>query len=97
MSKHTPGPFEAVQRSSDPANTWSVMAGHRCVAKCSEPGKISANRENAILFAAAPDLLEALNEVMQIVTWVGSGSSVYQIDVDEAMRKASAALAKAGA
>jgi hypothetical protein len=89
--RFTPGPLEAVQRSSDPANTWSVMAGQRCIAKFAEVGKIAANRENAILFAASTEMLAALEYIVRFNGSTGGPQAL----IEEFKFRARAALAKA--
>lgn len=61
MSKHTPGPWEAVELDGKPVNDPAIMSAKHCVATCwinDIPRKQAA--ANAVLMAAAPDLLEAI-------------------------------------
>lgn len=63
MSKYTPGPWTAIQCSSDPKDTWSVAAGENStLAKVNMPGNLGAfrNRANAQLMATAPNLVQTL-------------------------------------
>lgn len=61
MSAHTPGPWEAVELTGLPVNDPAIMSAKHCVATCwinDIPRKQAA--ANAVLMAAAPDLLEAI-------------------------------------
>lgn len=72
MSKHTPGPWKAVQHGED---WWSVLKGAWDISQngASEPGVVACakysamtpeeNEANARLIAAAPEMLEALRLV----------------------------------
>ena len=80
MSKHTPGPWEVAYQDK---NGQSVVKGeHIEVATCWHHCVGSIEKEmhaNARLIAAAPELLEALKELMvaadrvsaEPVTWLG--------------------------
>ncbi len=59
MSKHTPGPWEV-----SPQVRAAVLIG---VAKVSLPDGSEENRANARLIASAPDLLEALEAIVESV------------------------------
>jgi hypothetical protein len=83
MSKHTPGPWEA-QRDPNAimADDWCIGAQGQIdmVAVCSE--------RDASLIAAAPELLEALQEMVALVEMAVPFDGPQQ-------RKARAAIAKA--
>lgn len=59
MSRHTPGPWRIVEKSDD--ERLSIEAGDMFIAR-TDP--CMAQEANARLIAAAPDLLEALQEVL---------------------------------
>jgi hypothetical protein len=90
MSAHTPGPWTQ-KGGVHVTNDYVKGPDDELIAAVYAPYPSA----NARLIAAAPDLLEALRDLMEIATWVGSGNQMYQIDVNEALRKANAALAKA--
>lgn len=98
MSKHTPGPWEIdwyicregekelwrVPRSIGPAYTdHNHWAG----------SYITADKADAHLIAAAPDLLEALKSLVKVTSWICENS--YGDDMDAAFQQARAAIAKA--
>lgn len=72
-AKHTPGPWEPIKLNSAPLGLWAVNApgyGGRnplvCGMEYSKGGPIlhAESEANARLIAAAPDLLEALKEMV---------------------------------
>ena len=89
MSKHTPGPWVVYDDSNDgKTNRIEIAARGKTVARIyhSVPAE---DLPNARLIAAAPDLLEALKDTLQLL-------EVYCEDFEEATRKqARAAIAKA--
>lgn len=63
MSKHTPGTWQAINWTYHSTSTVvvddpSVVTGKRVIAEC-------ATEEDARLIAAAPDLLEALQTLLE--------------------------------
>jgi predicted MarR family transcription regulator len=89
MNKHTPGPWVVYDDSNDgKTNRIEIAAWGKTVARIyhSVPAE---DLPNARLIAAAPDLLEALKDTLQLL-------EVYCGDFEEATRKqARAAIAKA--
>ena len=84
--KHTPGPWTFVQGGSGNFPTWNVRIGSNLITLpfASSMDTLDAD---ARLIAAAPDLLEALNDILN-----GHGDP----DIPEAaLAKARAAIAKA--
>ena len=63
MSKHTPGPWSSNHLTSAPLKEWSlkVKKGRRVIAEV--PYQDYTTWTNARLIAAAPDLLEALQDL----------------------------------
>ena len=90
MSKHTPGPWEVAYQDK---NGQSVVKGeHIEVATCWHHCVGSIEKEmhaNARLIAAAPELLEALKEIVD----AADGAGWEQLD--PSFKKARAAIAKA--
>lgn len=60
MSEHTPGPW-----TTDRRNGRVVISGETLVATAFLQEEPTVARENARLIAAAPELLEALKEVIE--------------------------------
>ena len=89
MSKHTPGPWEVVEL----VDGYDIRCPEsRCrIATASDPeaawGAIG-REEDACLIAAAPELLEALE---QVVSFVDAGQGTWTV---EEQQKARAAIAK---
>ena len=101
---HTPGPWEVggkvglycddVQITSNkepvaiavPRRSYDIMSLAR-----RSPAELAAN---ARLIAAAPTLLEALEELERLTVWVGGQNPVHDA-IESAKRKARAAIAKA--
>ena len=103
MSKHTPGPWEAISNLVRTRCTSDGNGGF-LIAEC--PPNIGDRLENARLIAAAPELLEALRMWMDIhekpAGFVGKyGKALdaqihaHQLKVDAAADAARAAIAKA--
>ena len=99
MSKHTPGP-------------WNNLPRHECVPICrqdeaglsigfvhsSDPERQAQGLANAFLIAAAPDLLEALEDLFKIgsvFTSAIESIDPYSGDFEKWEVKARAAIAKA--
>ena len=94
MSKHTPGPWQ-IKRHFDPGYKFISAQKHTALAQvvwCMEDEDRSPECEaNAHLIAAAPDLLGALNSLLEYL-------HEYDLDYPEAapvFDKARAAIAKA--
>ena len=89
MNKHTPGPWHYFE-TADGICRVKPLNRKYIVAECSamEP-QCEEQRSNARLIAAAPELLEALKDTLQLL-------EVYCGDFEEATRnQACAAIAKA--
>ena len=86
MSKHTPGPWEAISNLVRTRCTSDGNGGF-LIAEC--PPNIGDRLENARLIAAAPDMLKALQEIVAAAD--GDGWS----QLDATLAKARAAIAKA--
>jgi len=91
MTKHTPGPWRINHHSHIYGELWlSVLDGafditHNgaakpCVVACSRYSAMSdeENLANARLIAAAPELLEALKEAVQVCKSAGSLPIVWE-------------------
>lgn len=90
MAKHTPGPWQFLpHRASLVHSVVSQNSGIICEVYISEPDKIAADA-NANLIAAAPDLLEACQQLMEFWdngTPVHPGAEIVD-DVRRAIAKA---------
>jgi hypothetical protein len=67
-TKHTPGPYNVVPTLD---NCLFIAAGNKdiCMIQTEDGGELTEeDQANAKLFAAAPELLEALNECMKHMT-----------------------------
>ena len=107
MSKHTEGPWRAQQKIDERLNPyWIIVAEHLgmdgCLARTWEPIEVgeSGAKANAHLIAAAPDLLEALEDLVPIVDALDSGMAKFADILGETepapeAEKARAAIAKA--
>jgi len=97
MSKHTPGPwrkcggmtpnFIAIAANKDEYIVFQ-MADKNCDVENGKPIKAPAyetQRVNAQLIAAAPELLEVLEEVLELLEWDESNSPEEKV-YDKAMR-----------
>ena len=63
MTQHTPGPWTVEMINNDAARIWGP--NNTFVAECWRPhGKAYPTKANANLIAAAPELLEALEECL---------------------------------
>lgn len=89
MSKHTPGPWTFVQGGSGNWPTWNVRIGTRGVITLPSTASMEVMDADARLIAAAPDLLSALQTMLN---W-GNLNAYERVD---AMNGARAAIAKAG-
>ena len=79
MTQHTPGPWRAVRQRGEYAGNYCIRQESatgmlRSFATVYGPNQIAVEREyanavdaNAALIAAAPELLEALKELIEIV------------------------------
>lgn len=100
-AKHTPGPWQAVRNSV----YWEIRIAHEgkfdrqlgdlCATGC-EPGHDSGEEEaNARLCAAAPDLLDALEELRSAVVDLDQDEESSVTHCENLLRKARLAIAKA--
>ena len=90
MSNHTPGPWEVVEL----VDGYDIRSPEsRCrIATASDPKAVwgaIGREEDACLIAAAPELLEALE---QVVSFVDAGQGTWTV---EEQQKARAAIARA--
>ncbi len=108
MSKHTPGPWLAVQPTAIDYRAMQIQTDESLIAVCCGGGPkraISApeERANARLIAAAPDLLEALKAYMHAMEGFAEAvrattGTAYPWEAQDIEReKALAALSKAEA
>lgn len=89
MSEHTPGPWIVKERVAG----FDILAPKSVYAVANDPGGdfgVIEDLEDARLIAAAPDLLEALENLLETST--GQGTHEQWL---EAMDQARAAIAKA--
>ena len=91
MSKHTPGPWAHINPDGYTVRHPQVYSdtGPVCNATWLGDGRINELRANARLIAAAPETLEALQEIVAAAD--GEGWS----QLDATLAKARAAIAKA--
>ena len=90
MSKHTPGPWSYIGNGDVVARSENYCGGEKDIASVF----LTANDEdeaNSRLIAAAPDLLEALREVLNNPAGDYDASDGYE----NAVKQARAAIAKA--
>lgn len=87
-NKHTLSPWEVSKKFPTHVYKWIDGNTFRIVATCDSHEKDEQAQADARLIAAAPDLLEALEPFSELV-----GRSPLQLN--EMMRKAKAAIAKA--
>ena len=86
MSKHTPGPWRVVK---DPTNLSLQVYGQTlALFECWRRSDEQTELANARLIAAAPDLLDALDYMLNVCHAIDAQG-------DEAHEKARAAIAKA--
>lgn len=96
VSGHTPGPWQAARAGSSVVGIPIVGPGGRAIGSlhwAHLPGLADFNKEqlaNALLIAAAPDLLEALRELERVYE-----TGDFDSEFKPALEKARAAIAKA--
>jgi hypothetical protein len=94
-TKHTPGPWRIARQNPSPTTGEWMIAGSVLgyLAEVRDCGSGDV-RANALLIAAAPDLLEALNRVM---SWIDNWSPEFTNDEEWPQDRdaARAAIAKA--
>ena len=95
-TQHTPGPWRWSDeyQARDLTDTWSLLGkdGYgilSCDGKCNSP--LEANKADAHLIAAAPDLLEAIKGILNLLDSGMNGSKA----LTETLADARAAIAKA--
>lgn len=86
-TKHTPGPWYVEQghEMKDNGTYWQVHDGHDAIC-CNQFCYADNSESNAHLIAAAPELLEALKETLDVAT---------RSEVGEFADRARVAIAKA--
>lgn len=90
MSKHTPGPWTLYDARKDGSTSFYVNHGPDYIGSVHlAPGRAAVGSSNARLIAAAPELLEALQELVYGIERPTSGR------FETAMPQARAAIAKA--
>lgn len=90
MSKHTPGPWFIGDANKPSEYTHGIQAGDFIVADlCDDAHTAGTRRANARLIAAAPELLEALKGLLNVI------SETRGIPAHEAVQASLAAIAKA--
>ena len=87
-TKHTPGPWNLHQGKND----FAVEAGGTI---CQGDDTMRDWEANAHLIAAAPELLEALNGLLMVLTVSGKHSYRPDSDTGKAIAGAQAAISKA--
>ena len=105
MSKHTPGPWEAVSKEGRIGVDVRSVSGRRvaatygvCNAPRSKEGakhQAEEDRANAIFIAAAPDLAAALQDCMKWLSAFAQGEP-WLLSATNRYKKYVAALQKAG-
>lgn len=93
MSAHTPGPWVHVE-NDDEYDVKHGIGSDRTVATVRTGGDMQRVEANARLIAAAPELLEALKELVRVAV-INSGRGRDE-EGFAAFRAARAAIAKAG-
>ena len=90
VANHTPGPWVVKQGDCDGSGAFSINAhtNGRTVFVAETIGGLDEEEDNAHLIAAAPDLLEALEELLAHASSVGIG--LYY----EVMARAAIAIAR---
>lgn len=83
-SEHTPGPWAIPSRDSG----VTVNAGSAIIAEVYPQGANTAQRANAKLIAAAPDMAEALRQISTTVAPKGSHAAIMKRIADRALAKA---------
>ena len=95
MSRHTPGPWVAKGEHERGDIAW-VDAGLLCIAECPTGEDGQKMLANARLIAAAPELLAALEDMLNGWRYIRSThGDLYGVGWDRAQEKAEAAIAKA--
>jgi len=96
-TKHTPGPWEVRQKDM----VWSASTG-RLIADCEKTPYLkrpappdSEDASNARLIAAAPELLEALENARNVLAGLATGQLAGIEKDSPALEKARAAITKA--
>lgn len=89
--KHTPGPWRVGKNLANQATVEPTNNRHFVIATV--PLKSEEDYANAVLMAAAPDLLEALKDLLQ--TMLNRGEHLGLDDRGPVLDKARAALTKA--
>jgi len=103
MSKHTPGPWTVTQNFRGMAGVWPDSPGTNkpiCMLAHDPDGPSKGPFENwqanANLIAAAPELLEALVEAVELIEFhMGSTHSETDEDEELVVKMAESAIAKA--
>ena len=91
MSKHTPGPWRVVDSWND--HMVEGQNGEEIIWQDGPHNTPTINEANARLIAAAPDLLEALEDLILLAQAVMHENGGYM--VDDELSDARAAIAKA--
>lgn len=68
IDKHTPGPWRTY-RPSEPREGWLIERSGRCIAETFTMDTPSEEEANAVLIAAAPDLLAALEPFANLAVY----------------------------
>jgi hypothetical protein len=90
--KHTPGPWDAVDKRPDGFTGYSVFSGNQFVAYVGDSDRVTPVEANARLIAAAPELLEACQKLLPAY---GEAHALYDLGDCEGSILARAAIAKA--
>mgnify|MGYP003341995656 CR=1 FL=1 len=92
MNTHTPGPWKHYDDSENSVHRHEIVALGKTVARiyCTNGAQIE-DAANARLIAAAPDLLEALQEILEQPNYTWDKEKILQ----EVKRIAGSAIAKA--
>ena len=91
MKKHTPGPWAILERAEDSRTHISNGAHIVCTLGTTRTDGSPNHSPNALLIAAAPDLLSALEEMMAVF----QDHEQYDEESAEVIQSARAALRKA--
>lgn len=99
-TKHIAGPWFArhvtIQNGKGGSQRWHILAGKdRSIQVCSLLGWDEDDEANARLIAAAPELLEALKNLLESYGAYVDIDEVTNADIVEPVREARAAIAKA--
>lgn len=95
-SKHTPGPWKW-WTTHEGSHRINPEEGGLVIASCDTRNPFSYEQEaNARLIAAAPDLLEALKDLLDTSVWADAeGNVTIRLSGEPAVKRAIAAIAKA--